>query len=253
MVPTLMSSVVRGSAPLPLGFWKPAAAGAAAISPLSFPNLGSWWKADAITGLSDGDPVTNWPDSNLSNHLTGVTTTRPLWKANLFGDKPVVRFDGADDKLSMASTLQLNVVTTFTVFVVMAYGNPTNTNNMLFGNTTNNDEFNFINSNIVDLYNEGASDAIYSTVFATALTSARVAIVKRSAAGLTFRENKTSRGTDTFPGPLTWNFTVMGRDISGLMFKADLAEVLVYDDEKDNATCDALYDGYLKPKYSVLP
>lgn len=58
------------------------------------------WEADGITGLNDGDPVSSWPDQSGSGKTaTGSGSTRPLFKTNIFGSKPAVRFDGTDDEL----------------------------------------------------------------------------------------------------------------------------------------------------------
>lgn len=77
-------------------------------------NLIARWEADSIMGLSDGDPVTTWPDtSGSSRDLSGGGVTRPLFKTNIFGTKPAVRFDGSDDQMSFT----LASATNFTVFV----------------------------------------------------------------------------------------------------------------------------------------
>ena len=53
-------------------------------------------KADAIIGLSDGDPVNSWPDSATSDTVDGTVTpytayTPPIYKPNVIGGMPVVR------------------------------------------------------------------------------------------------------------------------------------------------------------------
>ena len=58
--------------------------------------------ADAIDGLSDNDPVAQWDDlSGEDNHATqGTSGYRPIYKTNILNGKPVVRFDGSDDRLN---------------------------------------------------------------------------------------------------------------------------------------------------------
>lgn len=61
-----------------------------------------WLKADAITGLVDGDPVGAWNDSsgNAFNTSQATGAKKPLYKTNIVGSLPVVRFDGSDDVLT---------------------------------------------------------------------------------------------------------------------------------------------------------
>ena len=58
-------------------------------------NLAGWYKADAITGLSDGDAVASWVDSSGNgNTLTQSTTAaKPSYQTNELNSLPIVRFD----------------------------------------------------------------------------------------------------------------------------------------------------------------
>jgi hypothetical protein len=58
-------------------------------------NLAGWYKADAITGLSDGDAVASWVDSSgQGNTLTQSTSgAKPSYETNELNSLPVVRFD----------------------------------------------------------------------------------------------------------------------------------------------------------------
>lgn len=79
-----------------------------------------WLKADAITGLSDGAAVTNWPDaSGLTNDVAQSTAAnQPLYTASALNGKPVVRFDGADDRLERSDALGFTNNPAMTVIVV---------------------------------------------------------------------------------------------------------------------------------------
>lgn len=74
---------------------------AGGFSPSDIAGLIAWYKADAIIGLSDGDPVANWPDSSLHGYdaSQGESDFQPSYKAGILNGKPVVRFDGIDDHL----------------------------------------------------------------------------------------------------------------------------------------------------------
>jgi hypothetical protein len=62
----------------------------------------AWWKADAL-GLANADPVATWTDSSgNANSLSQATAgKRPTYRTNVINSKPVVRFDGTDDFLSL--------------------------------------------------------------------------------------------------------------------------------------------------------
>lgn len=61
-------------------------------------NLGSelkaWFRADAITGLNDGDAVATWSDSsgNGFSATQGTAGLRPVFKTNILNGLPAVRF-----------------------------------------------------------------------------------------------------------------------------------------------------------------
>lgn len=73
------------------------------IQPDSIGNLNLWLKADQISGLSDGDPVTTWSDQS-GNGYDGTQSTvahKPTYKTTIINGLPIVRFDGSDDHLEV--------------------------------------------------------------------------------------------------------------------------------------------------------
>ena len=80
---------------------------AGAFSPISIAGLQVWLKADAITGLANGDPVAAWSDSsgNGNGAAQATTSKRPTFRSGVSGTlnaQPLVRFDGVDDFLQTA-------------------------------------------------------------------------------------------------------------------------------------------------------
>jgi hypothetical protein len=72
---------------------------AASISPDDISGLWSWLKADAIGGLSDGDPITTWQDSSAANHdATASGGNRPVYKTNILNSLPVARLTRASSQ-----------------------------------------------------------------------------------------------------------------------------------------------------------
>lgn len=59
-------------------------------------NLELWLKADAISGLSDGNPIGTWSDSSgLGANATASSTQRPTYKTGVLNGMPVARFGGS--------------------------------------------------------------------------------------------------------------------------------------------------------------
>lgn len=58
-------------------------------------NLSGWYKADAITGLSDGAEVASWTDSSgRGNTLTQtISGAKPSYQTNELNSLPILRFD----------------------------------------------------------------------------------------------------------------------------------------------------------------
>ncbi len=73
-------------------FWNNPQAGTAA-SPDKISNLAMWLKADALTNLTDGQTVTNWPDSSTNGINATLAAGAPQFKTNVLNGRPVVRFD----------------------------------------------------------------------------------------------------------------------------------------------------------------
>lgn len=63
--------------------------------------LAVWLKADTITGLEDGAPVTRWLDSspNKIDPYQDKESKQPVFRAKAAGGRPAVHFDGVDDLL----------------------------------------------------------------------------------------------------------------------------------------------------------
>lgn len=87
-------------------------------NPDSIAGLKFWFKADAITALVDGDPLTTWEDSHTTNvDATQATAAKkPLYKTAILNALPVVRFDGVDDVMALATAIALGP--DYTLFVV---------------------------------------------------------------------------------------------------------------------------------------
>ncbi len=89
------------------------------ITPNAIANLLLWMKADAITGLADGQTVTTWLDSSGAGHIFTPINT-PLYRTNVRNGLPALSFQQADaEYMRRAYTAALNPAE-FTVAYVAA-------------------------------------------------------------------------------------------------------------------------------------
>ena len=71
--------------------------------------------ADKITGLTDGDPVTFWPDGSRFDRGANALSTGPTYRTNVVNTRPVVRFDGTAASRLAVPSLELVGGTMFAV------------------------------------------------------------------------------------------------------------------------------------------
>lgn len=90
----------------------------AAFSPSDVAGLVAWWDASALTGLSDGDPISSFTDlSGGGFHATAALSShRPTYKTGIQNGLPVARFDGSDDFMTASlPTVATDNITQFTL------------------------------------------------------------------------------------------------------------------------------------------
>ena len=85
----------------------------------------AWYSADSITGLSDGDPVSTWPDRTANGFdLTSATINRPTYKTGIQNTLPAVRFDGTDNwMMNLSVGVRSQPITVFIVYSQIVYAN----------------------------------------------------------------------------------------------------------------------------------
>lgn len=93
--------------------------GGGGSDPSSISDLHAWYDADALTGLSDTDPVAQWDDESINgHHLTQDTgSAQPTYRTNRLNGLPGVAFDGGDGVFTPPSDA-FSAVSGATVFVV---------------------------------------------------------------------------------------------------------------------------------------
>jgi hypothetical protein len=221
-------------------------------TPDSFAELVAWYKADALVGLADGDPVSTWIDSSGAGlndtpalTLTSASTARPLYKTNLYGaNLPCVRFDGVDDWMTNLVShatgpgffiTDSSSTCTGATFIVV--GKSTADNSCAFGNTSANYQMRvrYNGSNVMQTYNNaGGTDKNSGAVFSKAkgaLIFYAWRFFKSGATQKDWSENGSEIATYTAGGSTdkAFNFTALGKDTGGAIpFGGDMCEVMIY-------------------------
>jgi hypothetical protein len=115
-------------------------AAAAPFAPSDLASLRAWYKADAISGLSNNDPVSTWSDSSTSGwNATASSGDRPTYITAAQNSLPIVRFSGSNH-LSLGSQALFQNLGGGTIYAVTKVSTTPSNPNFVFSaqNTTNN-------------------------------------------------------------------------------------------------------------------
>jgi len=210
----------------------------------------AWFKADAITGLVDNDPVASWANLGSSGAAAtnGTGAQRPLYKTNILDGKPVVRFDGSNDILTATG---VNIPAIASIFAVFKTPSSGASEKVVYASTGNNHS--------LSLFQVSASDATmvqlpfapqYSTIEALSTWEIHSNIynttVSRGARN-TVNSANFSLGTS---GVTAANLSI-GAAIGGsLPAGIDLAELIIFNTAVDLPTQYSI-EGYLAWKWGL--
>ena len=99
----------------------------AAFSPTDISGLQLWLKADSLS-LNDNDAVGSWTDSSGNGNTAnqGTAANKPTFKSSIINGKPVVRFDGTSDFLTVTRNAGLEPAQVSIIAVVRAAAAPAN-------------------------------------------------------------------------------------------------------------------------------
>lgn len=219
-----------------------------AITPASFPGLWRWYKADSYGVLPDMTAVgqtgvSPWIDQTGSGDNAGAALPLAYRNTAAFGGLPWLQF--ATGFLSFAP----GALNDFTVIGVhrKTFSDAWLLNDITSGHQLRRSIF---GDNVTLFYNgTGAGQGANAFAAPNAILSL---MCKRSGANVSFRENKTDRGTFAYSAA-AWTIDEIGA-AGGAGGNIDLAELLIYKDvAMSDADVDLLYDAYLKPRWTVLP
>lgn len=221
---------------------------ASGVTPLSFPGLHRWYKADSYSGIAnDGDSIGGGGNTRgpWIEQVAGVDNATaaagPIFKTNIVGTMPIIRFSGAGPAMLFVPgaladfTVVAALSTTAGVDAFICYNNVTahQLRRIFFGV----DEMVFF---------AGGAIITGTTLVGNAF---EVVTCARSVATVTFRKNQTAQGGGADAN--AWTVVQIGNGSSGSTM--DLGELLIYNTALSVANLDQLYTEYLKPRWTTLP
>ncbi len=233
------------------------------VSPL-LPGMAVWLKADALGGLSNGEPLAVWPDASGQGYSATqiVTGSRPQLISSVLSGKPVVRFDGADDFLqlpsglcSFNSGLSAFVVTTprvnpFSRF--FDFGNGAGNNNILFAPRGNSPLLAYLVFNGQNYSGLSSDNGITSGTPQILSVVQQGGIPQTSSSVRTFRNgSETGAGSAFVPSDVERTINYIGKsNWNDPLFQGDIAEILIYNTALTETQRQQV-NTYLQRKYEI--
>lgn len=230
-------------------------------------NCGVWLKPDDVlyTGLADNTPIggtgLEWTDRVHIGRLASQTDAakRPLYKTNIFGTRPGIRFDGTDD------WLDFNINPTYTdaggaefqactVFILHQLAVANNNGILLAQGSRFQTVLHARGSANTWFCYDGIGTLGESVGLSSAATVPKVMIFRNQLGvpGNFFRENHTNVGPINYSN-LGFEFGAIGESSSGQRLAGDLGDILIYCGRLTDDQCDEVMDWYRLKYPGVLP
>jgi hypothetical protein len=242
------------------------AANASTIDPSTITGLNVWLKADAISGLNNGDSVTRWDDSTENGYnYSSNSATKPTYVASGLNGQAVVRFTGSESFYNSG----FNLNSAYTVFGVakcstLPSGSNGDSNQAWFGANATHVAFGvyigtYVTANnsfwawapnewsTYGLANSANTNANIHTYTASNLT-------EESTWGWYLNGVKTGAACETAGSPtLSTTGTYVGYSgVGSEYWKGDIAEILIYDRALSETQIGQV-NAYLSAKYVATP
>lgn len=215
----------------------------------SIPNLTGRWRADQITGLSNGAAVASWPDTSGNAYTASQATggSQPTWIASGLNGQPVVRFAGSQyleaqpAPAGSAAETVIAVVTT-----------PPDTNPYSIRGANSNGS---LELRIYQLKSEVLAQAVagigVSTTTLTASTPAIVTATYTSGSSYAHYVNGAAAGSASTAQTVTAAYTNIGSANAGAeSYKGDIAELLQWSRVLTTTELSSVHT-YLGSRYGI--
>jgi hypothetical protein len=229
--------------------------------PANIPAAGLVLALDAATALQDlgnHQAVTVWRDSSTSNHHATTAGPSPIVVANSLNGKPVIRFDGADDYLKLASGFD-NFSAGTSLYMVVRPSTPlTSSKLMVLGNGRDVDNIGFhgwASSGLLYFVGSGNGVSWFQTGPALVAGQASLlSVIQQGGSGYTeaAKNGTPLSGQALFAPPQvvrTQNYIGFSQWGEGT-FQGDIAEILLYNRTLTSGEQTAVRQ-YLAAKYGI--
>lgn len=216
-------------------------------SPTNFNGLAYWFKASNITS-NNNDPIGTWVDiQGRGNWVQNTAGNRPLYIASsTINSLPAVRFDGVDDFMDLPASFTFT--NNATILVVHACTADTR---VIIGDPTTSHQFRNNDSglNNVLFYN---GSGVASAAFPTTTNAPKMSVAQRWGTSIGTAWCNTSNATITV-GSGSYTFGRLGKTQSdtSVIYKGDIAEIIVFTNLLNYDSIMKLYFTYLAPTYGL--
>lgn len=226
------------------------------FSPLLVGGLVAWWDADAITGKSDGDAISQWDDSsgNARHGTQGTAGSRPTYKTNILNGLPVVRFDGGD----VLDVAAFTHGTKFSVFAVVVFRTTAAGNQFIYEQSSDTSQRMYLwkrgsDGKLIFGYHDGSAFRDYTKTWSPAVDTPYLIDGETGPVNNTLGISGTTDTSTTRTGYPTSasKAAQIGRSPgTGSNWNGDIAELIVYNADVSSIDRDLLRD-YLSAKWGV--
>lgn len=222
-------------------------------TPTTIRNCILWINANTITGLVDGNTITNQILDRSGAKTQIFTSGGPLYKTNIINSLPVIRFDGSDDHLIVQFPIIPSSYAWLAVFkmasIVPAY------TSILSPNIVADAGGYFIKSNGTSAEYRGSNS--YDGTGAATFDTTNWNYIVSNHKNTTFdtRRNGAADKSGTTDAPLSvasmYDYAFVGKHVSaGRYASMDLAELIVYSRELTSSEISTL-ESYIQSKYGL--
>lgn len=222
-------------------------------------NMLAHYRAEKLSALADGDPVTAWPGQGTSSYDAAQATSgnRPTLQTNEANGLPVVRFDGTDDWLETSGTFAGEPGTVIAV-VKLSSADPPSVEQTILGSSAGSGfQWRVATDLDVELMESGTQRIGTSTDATKKVVVGQLCVLSLTydaAGNYEFRKNGAVSGSGTFDTTLSAGTLQIGRygvgGIAAEHWTGDIAELAVFNAELSSGDLTSNED-HLLAKYAL--
>lgn len=224
---------------------------AAPFAPTSITGLQFWFSASSLV-LNDGDAVASWSDSGSGGHTAtqGTAGLRPTYKTGIINSKPVVRFDGGNDRLTTDSITHGIGTGDLTIYAVAQSSNVATAYKTILSTGAGGAPGLYFHNSKINFY--WTADHIFAGGVSS--NTAYLLCIVRSGTTITlYRNGSADANTFTIGTSMANGAFYLGNEDSGTAatLNGDIAEALLYSGAH-NAGQRSQMETYINARYALF-